>query len=184
MTIKLTPKQKIKVLNGVDVFNVMREILLRENKIDRNKEHLWVISLSTNNRILLIELISLGTVRSVQVEPMEIFSFAIQKRAVKIILVHNHPSGSLKPSGTDVEITDRMQAIGDFLQVPMIDHIIVSERSYYSFEESGMLAQIARQSTYDLTFAKKDTLTANLKKLERSNAALKRELEKLKSRNK
>jgi DNA repair protein RadC len=181
MPIKLTAKQKIKVLNGFDVFIVMKEILLRENKIDRNKEHLWVISLSTNNRILLVELISLGTVKQVQVEPMEIFSFALQKRAVKIILVHNHPSGSLKPSISDTEITEKMQAIGSFLQVPVIDHLIISERGYYSYEESGLLAEIISNGNYDLTFDKKDKLLSNLKKLEKSNLALKKELEKLRS---
>jgi DNA repair protein RadC len=180
MTIKLTKAQKIQILNGKDVFKIMKEILIRENKIDRNKEHLWIIALSVSNNIMLIELIALGTVRQVQADPMEVFSFALQKRAVKIIMVHNHPDGVLKPSAHDALMTDKMQAIGTFLNVPLIDHIIISERGYFSFADSGLLADIIRQGNFDLTFDKKDKLLANLKKLEKSNLALKKELDKLK----
>jgi DNA repair protein RadC len=73
----------------------MQQILLREDKIDQNREHFWVIGLANNNRILFIELVSLGTVNRTLVEPMEVYSLALQKRAVKIILCHNHPSGIL-----------------------------------------------------------------------------------------
>jgi hypothetical protein len=61
----------------------MQQILLRENKIDRSKEHFWVACLSNNNRILLIELVSLGTMKASLVDPTEVFSFALQKRAVQ-----------------------------------------------------------------------------------------------------
>ena len=174
MTVKLSTKQKIKVLNGKDVFIIMREILLRENKIDRNKEHLWIVSLSANNQILLIELIALGTVKNVPIEPMEVFSFALQKRSVKIILVHNHPSGSLKPSSSDIEITDKIQAIGSFLQVPLIDHIIISEKDHFSFNESGLLGEITRKGNYDLTFNDKDKLLSTIKRLEKKLSKMKK----------
>ena len=107
MEIKLTNAEKIKILNSDDLFRIMQQILLRENKIDQNREHFWVIGLENNNRILFIELISLGTVNKSLTEPMEVFSLALQKRAVKIILCHNHPSGELKPSEQDKDITDR-----------------------------------------------------------------------------
>lgn len=179
MTIKLTSKQKITVEYSHDVFKIMKEILLRENKIDRNKEHLWIISLSTTNQILLIELIALGTVRTVQVDPMEIFSFALQKRAVRIMMVHNHPSGSLKPSPKDIEVTGKIEAIGSFVQVPLIDHIIISERNYFSFNESGLLGKIIREANYDLTFDKKDKLLATLKKQNAIIKKMEKELQRL-----
>ena len=62
MTIKLTKKERIKVLNGSSLFGIMQKILLREEKIDQNREHFWVVGLENNNRILFIELISLGSV--------------------------------------------------------------------------------------------------------------------------
>ena len=85
MDIKLTDAEKIKILNSDDIYGIMQKILLRENKIDQNREHFWVIGLENNNRLLFIELIGLGSVKKVIAEPMEVFSFALQKRAVKRI---------------------------------------------------------------------------------------------------
>lgn len=166
MNVRLTEEQKIKILNADDLYKVMQQVLLRENKIDRNKEHFWIVCLATNNQILLIELISLGTVNQTLVEPMEVFSFALQKRAVKIIMVHNHPSGELSPSQTDIELTDKMLAIGKFINVPVTDHLIITEKSYYSFADSGMLAKIARDTEYDLTFTQIELLKKQLDKAE------------------
>jgi DNA repair protein RadC len=152
MNVKLTPAQKVKLLNSDDMYAVMQRVLLRENKIGRNKEHFWIIGLAQNNRILYIELISLGTITHTLVEPMEVFSIALQKRTVKIILVHNHPSGELLPSEPDKDITDRLIQVGEFLKIPVIDHLIISEQSYYSFKESGLLAYLSQSKKYVLPY--------------------------------
>ena len=170
MNVRLTQEQKIKVLNSEDLYKVMQQVLLRENKIDRNKEHFWVVCLASNNQILLIELISLGTVNQTLVEPMEVFSFALQKRAVQIIMVHNHPSGELKPTKGDIEVTDKMLAIGKFVNVPVIDHLIITEEKYYSFVDSGMLEKIEKETTYDLSFKQIDELKKEIGKIERNKA--------------
>lgn len=163
MNIKLTQTQKIKVLNTEDLYRVMQGILLRENKIDRDKEHFWLVCLANNDRILMIELISLGSVNATIVEPMDVFSFALQKRAVKLIMVHNHPSGEMKPSLNDRELTDKMMAIGKFVKVPIIDHLIISEKKYYSFMEEGLMEEIEKHSTFDLTFKNAEKLKAQMK---------------------
>jgi DNA repair protein RadC len=156
MKVKLTKEQKIKVLNSVDVFDVMHRILRRENKIGRSKEHFWVVCLSNSNRILLIELISLGTMTKTLVDPTEVFSFALQKRAVQLIMVHNHPSGELKPSWQDKDITDKMYQVGQFLELPVLDHLIISETGFYSFMDSGLLAKISRSRKYVLKYKKEE----------------------------
>ncbi len=156
MRVKLTKAQRIRVLNSVDVYKVMQHILLRENKIDRNKEHFWVVCLSQSNKILLIELISLGTMKKSLVDPTEVFSFALQKRAAQLIMVHNHPGGSLKPSPDDTEITDRMYQVGLFLDLPVIDHLIITERKFYSFKDSGLLAELAKSEKYVLKYKKEE----------------------------
>jgi len=180
MNVRLTEAQKIKILNSDDLYSVMQQVLLRENKIDRNKEHFWIVCLSTSNQILMIELVSLGSVNATIVDPMEVFSFALQKRAVKLILVHNHPSGELTPSATDKEMTDRMLAIGKFIQLPVIDHLIISEVSYYSFVDSGLLEEIERTSTYDLSFSQISSLKEELKTIanKRAEETARRMLEK------
>jgi DNA repair protein RadC len=156
MRVKLTKAQKIRVLNTKDLYKVMQDILLRENKIGRDKEHCWVVCLSSTYRILLIELISLGTANSTVVNATEIFSFALQKRASYVILVHNHPGGALLPSPQDMDITNRMYHAGLFLEVPMIDHLIISETQCLSFEEMGFLAKIAKSKKYVMQFKREE----------------------------
>jgi DNA repair protein RadC len=174
MKVTLTKEQRIHILNSQDLYPVMQDILLRENKIGRSKEHIWVVCLSSSNRILLIELISLGTSKTAVIDPTEVFSFALQKRAVKVIMVHNHPSGMLKPSLEDMDITDRMFQAGLFLDVPLIDHLIISEKEYYSFVDSGELHKIAGSMRYVLKYKQEEE---RLKKL--GHKAGKKEGEKI-----
>ncbi len=148
MDIKLTEEEKIKILNSDDMFGIMQKILLRENNIDQNREHFWVIGLENNHRILFIELISLGTVNKAIVEPMEVFSFALQKRAVKIMLCHNHPSGELKPSEADKDITDRLIQVGIIVDTQVLDHLIISTKSYLSFANTGLLDELKKSTKY------------------------------------
>jgi DNA repair protein RadC len=148
MDIKLAEAEKIKVLNSDDIYGIMQRILLRENKIDQNREHFWVIGLENNNRILFIELISLGTVNKTLAEPMEVFSFALQKRAVKIILCHNHPSGEVKASDADKDITDRLIQVGIIVNTEVVDHLIISAKSYLSFGDIGLLEELKKSTKY------------------------------------
>jgi len=148
MTIKLTNAERIKVLNADDLFGIMQRILLREEKIDQNREHCWVVALENNNRILNIELISIGSINKTIVEPMEVYSLAVTKRAAQIILVHNHPSGDLEPSEADKDVTDRMFQVGRILNTPLVDHMIISTKSYISFKQTGLLAELARSLKY------------------------------------
>ena len=152
MDIQLTEVEKIKILNSNDMYGIMQRILLREQKIDQNREHFWVIGLEDNNRILFIELISLGTVNATLVEPMEVYSLALQKRAVKIMLCHNHPSGELKPSEADEDVTDRLLQVGIIINLPVIDHLIISTTGYLSFDTIGLLDTLKESTKYVPTF--------------------------------
>ena len=148
MNIKLTEAERIKILNSDDLYGIMQKILLREQKIDQIREHFWVIGLENNNRILFIELISLGTVNKTFAEPMEVFSLALQKRAVSIILCHNHPSGELRPSDEDKDITDRLIQVGIIVDLKVIDHLIISDKSYLSFKDIGLLEELEKSTKY------------------------------------
>nr|VFK30447.1 MAG: DNA repair protein RadC [Candidatus Kentron sp. MB]VFK34423.1 MAG: DNA repair protein RadC [Candidatus Kentron sp. MB]VFK76702.1 MAG: DNA repair protein RadC [Candidatus Kentron sp. MB] len=109
MNIRLTEQERIRVLNGEDVFAIMQKVLLRENKCDRDKEHFLIIGLDADSRILCIGLVVLGGVTSVTVKPMETFRVAVLKNAVSVILVHNHPAENVTPSDeTDKDLTDRL----------------------------------------------------------------------------
>ncbi len=160
MDIELTEEEKIKILNSDDLYGIMQRILLRENKIDQNREHFWVIGLENNNRILFIELLSLGTVNQSLVKPMEVFSLALQKRAVHIILCHNHPSGELKPSMVDKDITDRLIQVGMIINTEVLDHLIISTKSYMSFVDTGLFDELKKSRKYILA----DVLEERIKK--------------------
>jgi DNA repair protein RadC len=148
MTIKLKTEEQIKILCSDDIYGIMQRILMRENKIDRDREHLWTISLDSANKILCIELVSIGSVKATVVEPMEVFSVPLQKRALKIIIIHNHPSGELKPSAADKDMTDQLIQCGLILHVPVLDHLIITEKTYYSFADTGLLEELANSKKY------------------------------------
>ena len=142
MQMELSEKEKIIVLNSADLYLVMRQILLRENKISREQEHFWVVCLNGVNKILNIELVSLGAVDQTIVKPMQVFRIAIQKGAVKIILCHNHVSGLLQPSEADRDLTDRMIQVGNIIHIKVEDHMIFTLDGYYAFSKNGLMEEI------------------------------------------
>ncbi|RSC93202.1 JAB domain-containing protein [Tenacibaculum singaporense] len=172
MDIKLTEQEKIKILNSDDIYGIMQKILLRESKIDQNREHFWVIGLENNNRILFIELISLGTINATLVEPMEVFSLALQKRAVKIMLCHNHPSGELTPSDNDKNLTDRLIQVGIIVNTHVIDHLIISDKSYLSFANTGLLQELAKSTKYVPKYVLEQRLKKEASEIAEKNKAI------------
>ncbi len=139
MNVRLAKDQKIKVGSPEDIYSIMQQVLLRESRVGREKEHFWVIGLATSNKISYIELVSLGSISAAIVNPLEVFNLAVRKKSPKIILIHNHPSGSLKPSAADKDITSNIIEGGKTLTIEVLDHLIISEESYYSFAENKLL---------------------------------------------
>src|SRR5690606_21008762 len=177
MNVRLTQEQKIRILNSGDVYNVMQQVLLRENKIRRNQEHFWVVGLNNKNKILFIELISLGAVNSVQVNPPEVFRMAIYKLAVKMILVHNHPSGDTTPSPADKDLTDRMMKTGSLIKIDVIEHLIISETDYLSFVDNGIIDELKNTGKYELLDSEKAAMRKWKEEQEKEKAIEKNSLE-------
>lgn len=148
MNVKITDKDKISVTNPDELYEIMRRILLRDNKIDREKEHFWMIGLNMANIILYIELVSMGSVKSTQVEPMNVFRVAVLKGATSVIALHNHPSGSLTPSEEDKDATDRLIQVGRILDIQLTDHLIITTEKYMSFLNTGLMAQLEKSLKY------------------------------------
>lgn len=106
---------------------------------DLNHEEFWVILLKRNNEVIDKVKVSSGGVSGTVADSRIIFKAAIQRLASAIILVHNHPSGNLKPSQNDIDLTNKLKTSGKMLDIPVLDHIIVSDAGYYSFADEGML---------------------------------------------
>ena len=106
---------------------------------DLSHEEFHVINLSRSNKILSVDLISKGGLSSTVADGKIIFKKALEKGASGIILTHNHPSGNNKPSDADIELTRKMKSFGTFIELPVLDHIIVAEKHYYSFADNGLI---------------------------------------------
>ena len=148
MDIKLTKHDE----GTDDVYSIMQRVLLRDNQIDQEKEHLWMIGMNQAGYILYIELIALGSYKSVDVEPMNVFRVAVMKNASRVILVHNHPSGSLTPSEADKDITDRLIQVGRILNIDLIDHLIITPKSYISFRSTKLMDELEQSLKYVPTY--------------------------------
>lgn len=101
-----------------------------------------VIAINKANSILAERDMFTGGIASTIVDPVMIFKFAIQHHASKLILCHNHPSGSCKPSPADYDITDRLVRIGETMGIKVVDHIIVSGTGFYSFADNQIIRRI------------------------------------------
>jgi DNA repair protein RadC len=95
--------------------------------------------LDTQNRLISLEKVFEGTINETAVYPRTIVKIALEKNASSIIMGHNHPGGSLKPSSADIESTKRIVTALDSVNIKTFDHIIVGENSFFSFAESGLL---------------------------------------------
>jgi DNA repair protein RadC len=135
MLVKLKRKyRKDPIIYALDAYLIMREILMQLDSVEKNKEYLWVMGLSNNNKVKYIDLVSIGTLSATIGEPREIFTYAIKFGGIsKIIIIHSHPSGNLKPSDADKKFTKQMIDAGKLLRIEVIDHLIITVRSYYSF---------------------------------------------------
>ena len=112
---------------------------LRTALKDYRHEVFAVIFLNRANKINHFEIISEGGIAGTVADPRIILKKALEENAVSIILCHNHPSGSLKPSRADEELTTKIKEAAKYFDIKVIDHIIVSEDGYYSFADEGIL---------------------------------------------
>lgn len=99
---------------------------------DKKQEYFVCLTLDGANRLIAKRTITIGTLTSSLVHPREVFADAITDRAASIIVAHNHPSGILRPSDSDNEVTNRLQEAGELLGILLNDHIIVSNHDYKS----------------------------------------------------
>ena len=105
------------------------------------QEQLHVLFLNTRNKLLKEKLMFKGTVNASLISPREIFMEALTCHAVRLVLVHNHPSGDPAPSPEDVRMTHRIYKTGEMLGIQLLDHIIIGDHCYSSFRERGILSE-------------------------------------------
>ena len=103
------------------------------------QEYFVCISLNGANEIIEKRIVTVGLLDKSQVHPREVFADVITDRAASVILAHNHPSGELKPSNNDLKIHEQLVESGKILGIRILDHIIISRKGYFSFQEAGLI---------------------------------------------
>jgi DNA repair protein RadC len=114
--------------------------LVKEELAGSDREIFLSIMLTGNNDLIGVETVSIGSITECTAMPREIFKSAILANAVSVILCHNHPSGDLKPSKEDVNITKRLIEAGELLRIKVQDHLIVSHKGFYSLRDCQKFA--------------------------------------------
>ena len=125
---------KIKITCSQDIFEYVKPQLL-----DLPHEEFWIILLNRANEVMKKLSVSSGGIAGTVADPKIIFKHALDHLASAIILVHNHPSGNIKPSAADAALTRKMKEAGTLLDLPILDHLIFGQHQYYSFADEGAL---------------------------------------------
>ena len=124
---KRRPQRAPQIQEPKDVYNLISPLIR-----DGAQEYFYGVYLNTKNRVLAVELISVGTLNASLVHPREVFAPAFHLRAASIVVAHNHPSGDPEPSIDDLAITRRLQEGGNLLGIDVLDHVIVSVGGWVS----------------------------------------------------
>lgn len=131
---KLSEALKQKILSSTHAHEVLHPILAH-----KTYEEFWILILNRANALLDFKQISNGGISGTVVDIRRIFKLALEQSGTSIILAHNHPSGNLQPSEADKALTRKIKAAGDMMDIPVRDHLIVSENGYYSFADEGFI---------------------------------------------
>ena len=120
-----------KITSSKNVFEIMQPIIG-----DLQHEEFWVLYLNNSNKVLQKIQMSKGGITGTLVDTRLIFKKAMEVSATAIILAHNHPSGTLKPSNSDKSLTQKVKEAGATLDIKVLDHLIITENNYFSFADS------------------------------------------------
>lgn len=126
-------KESIKIKEAKDVLPLLNDIA------DKKQEYFVCISLNGTNEVIEKRIVTVGLLDKTQVHPREVFADVITDRAAAVIFAHNHPSGELKPSSSDLKIHEQLTEAGKILGINVLDQIIISKKGYYSFQEDGLI---------------------------------------------
>ena len=123
---------KVQIKTSYDVYNIVKEDM--ENEL---QEKLLVLYLDNRKHLIEKKIMFIGTVNQSRVHPRDIFREAVKLNSSSVIVVHNHPGGSILPSKEDVFLTNNLIKIGKLMEISVIDHLIIGQEGYYSFLEKN-----------------------------------------------
>ena len=125
---------KKKIISSVSAFELMQPIIG-----DLQHEEFWIIYLNNSNKVIQKSQLSKGGITGTLVDVRLVLKNALEVGATGIILAHNHPSGNLKPSEADKQLTNKLKVASESLDIKVLDHVIVTEKAYFSFADENLL---------------------------------------------
>lgn len=126
-------EKKVIIKNAKDLVNMF------SSERNQKQENLKAVYLDSRNKIIKEQTIFVGSLNESIINQREIFKIALEENASSVILMHNHPSGDPNPSMADVEATQEILKVAEILKIPLIDHIILGDKKYFSFKEKGLI---------------------------------------------
>jgi DNA repair protein RadC len=127
-------EDRVQIKSSKDIFDQMEPVLA-----DLPVEEFWIIHLNRGNKVMARERMSQGGVSGTVVDIKLIMRNALQRLSSALILVHNHPSGTMQPSNADIQLTRKVKQAAEIMDIRLLDHLIVADKGYYSFADEGML---------------------------------------------
>ncbi len=127
-------EEKPKINTSKDAFD-----LIKGDLMDLPHEEFWVLLLNRASRVIKKKRVSEGGVSGTVADPRIIFKMALEELASGIVVAHNHPSGNLTPSQSDINLTKKLKEAGKLLDIQLFDHVIVGEQKYFSFADEGLV---------------------------------------------
>ena len=127
-------KERTRITSSVDIYELFHPLMA-----DLPTEEFWVLLLNRSNRVIDKVRISSGGIDQTTADVRTILREALLARATQMALIHNHPSGNIQPSQEDKRITERIKGAGRLMNISVIDHVIVTDGAYYSFNDEGIL---------------------------------------------
>ena len=127
-------QEKPKIISSKDSFDQLKGDLM-----DLPHEEFWILLLNRANRLIKKKRVSEGGVSGTVADPKIIYKMALEELASGVIVAHNHPSGNTKPSLSDIELTKKLKEAGRFLEIQLLDHIVVAGAKYLSFADEGLI---------------------------------------------
>jgi DNA repair protein RadC len=179
MNVKLTKTQRILIESSGDIARIMRQILLRENRVSRQREHLWTIGLSEEYKMQYVELIAFGIPAKTKIQPMEIYRLALQKDCRYLYICHNRKTIDMTAQADDKALTDRMIQVGNIVGIQVFDHIIINPKTedYLSYRDVGLMDELSKSTAWVPKFEQ----VKKIKALAKAEGARQRNIEIAKS---
>ena len=132
---RVKPSEMDKVVTSHEAYEIFKKIYPSLE----HREYFYMLCLNRNNKVLGYSLISMGGLSGTLVDVRIIFQTALKASACSILLSHNHPSGNLVPSEADKDINKKIKEAGKFLDIPVLDHLILTSETYLSFADEGLM---------------------------------------------